>query len=659
MDEAGILNGLWTPPRFLHAQATEAGDLVTNDVEGPTSPPANRLDMVLLVLLGLASLIWASRDYAQYWADSSSRWTSFYHDRHAHCAYAMDMADALRTGNVVEFAQILQRNIVWPPIHGFVAALAMLATGLDHRTVVFPAVLGWWLLLVSAPLTTRAIVGQGLSGWIGAGVTWLLLAQSPAYRAYSTDCLLEGLGAGISAWCVYAYVLARQQPTAPRRWLLLGVSLTLLFFEKTNYWLVVVAGLLLAEGVLAVRVVSAWQQVRCGLLRAGSILREEARHPVFWLGMLLAGSAAGIALRGPTSFPWQGQSVSLYPPGTFVLLAYVCFFARGWGLAWRRGWHRPDVVGPAFSSILKGHIAPIAISFLIPKRLMTNIWFLSPVHYGESNPLPLLDVGRLYAEHIVHDYHTSLLLAVGALMGLLMALGQGARLRAGGIGLVCVVGLAAWLVWIHPNQKPRFLHSWFALSWVLSGAGVGLWWSSRWPVSIRSAGLAAGMGLALFGMMQVPPQAPMMVDQQPGEPIVRLSDWYLSELGGVDRVAVLSTQPDIHFFQWTIRERFGSPSPLERDRWLWWPMRDPATFQQGFDAWVARTSANRVVVIDVPPSSSQYRAVQHPYEIYSALPALMEGQQTFRRVRETTWAGCRASIWERAGWVARDRSRPQ
>jgi hypothetical protein len=652
----------------------------------PSSAPWNWFHPILIILLMLASALWVARDYRHYWNDSRGQWTSFYHDRHAHCAYAMDMGDALQRGDIVGLVNVWQRNIVWPPVHGLVAALAMLATDFDHRTVVFPALLGWWMVLVFGPLAARGVIENPTAGWIAATMTWLLTAPSPAHRAYATDCLLEGLGAGLTTLCLFLYTVAKNHPNRWQSWLGLAIGLTILFFEKSNYWLIVVAGISLAE-LISTMISTHRRSLLPTILRpVASIVCSELRQPLTWIGLLLAIAAVAIGLRGPTSFDWQGNSISLYPPGTIVLLAYVCFFVRFLSVVGRNELLRAAISGPAFSAILAGHVMPIAVSFLVPKRLMMNLWFLSPANRGEESARPIVEAAQLYLHYIIQDYHPSLPLAVLTAFLLGWAMVRLRAIRPAGWGILAVLVLAVTLLLLHPNQKARFLHSWLAIVWIVGGIGIGTISSIRWPNRLlkngtgpepgpsrsteiaprqvpsspfQQAAMIARLGfistavvLATIGLFQSTPATRMMVDQQPGNSLLELSDWYLSEFQPDDSVAILSTQPDINFFKWTFRERFGKRNRLEKDSWLWWPITDSKLIAEGFQAWLARTKVNHVVVIDVPPESSQFRSVQHPYASYSLLPELMANQRQFEKQQQTTLDGCRASIWRRrTDWV--------
>ncbi|MBY0585765.1 hypothetical protein K2X85_01235 [bacterium] len=606
-------------------------------------------NLFLLVAVVVAvSAAWVAKDYFAYRADSRSHWTSFYHDRHAHAAYAMDMGDSLRHGDLIGLANVLQRNIVWPPVHGVISALAMLTFGFDHRIVILPAMLGWGMLLVFGPLTARALCRDPVGATAATAFTWLMLAQSPAYRSYSTECLLEGLGAGLTALCLFLYVQAKNDPDRRAAWLRLAIGLTVLFFEKSNYWLIVMAGLVLAE--LVGHLAHASSRARMPSLIGNSlrIIHAELKQPLFWSGLFLAMISVAVALRGPTWINLFGSRVSLYPPGTIVLLAYICLFIRGVSLVRRHGWLREEISGPTISALLAGLVSPIAISFLLPKRLLLNLWFLSPSNAGESAARPIFEAIEIYSRTVVEDYHTHLLLALLAGGLLLVTLFQARRLAPASWGIIAVLTLAVLLILLHPNQKARFLHSWLATLWIVGGIGLGMLWSLRLPRAVPTVATISCLLLAAVGVGSSWSSPRMMVDQQPGPALMDLSDWYLTKTTPGDRVAIICTQPDVNFFGWTFRERESSVGSLEKDNWLWWPIETPEAMQAEFSAWLARTSANTVVLIDVPPTSPHYRAVQHPYPVYGMLPGLMMNQTEFEKVAGQTIESCQVSIWRRA-----------
>ncbi len=259
----------------------------------------------------------------------------------------------------------------------------------------------------------------------------------------------------------------------------------------------------------------------------------------------------------------------------------------------------------------------------------------------------MLDAAQLYLQYIINDYHPNILLAVLTAILLGWAMVKLPAMRPAGWGILAVLVLAIALLLLHPNQKARFLHSWLAIVWMVGGVGIGTIVSMRWPRFVKVAFIGTAISLPAFGLYQSNSTTRMMVDQQPGNSLLQLSDWYLSEVGPDDSVAIISTQPDINFFKWTYRERFGEGNRLEKDSWLWWPITDSQSMAEGFQAWLSRTKVDHVVVIDVSPESSQFRAVQHPYATYSALPELMESQGRFERRNQTTLDGCRASIWRR------------
>src|SRR5262249_51747094 len=147
-----------------------------------------------------------------------------------------------------------------------------------------------------------------------AGLAALLFVLGgPVHRGYATDIMLESLGAGLTLATLWCYLVAVQDRSrAAARWL--GVALTLLFFEKYNYWLIVLFAVALAS------VPELWR--RCGpaarawlaALDWRALLRREALRPSSWLIAGIVIASAVIYRRGDRPFMLGGREVSLYPP---------------------------------------------------------------------------------------------------------------------------------------------------------------------------------------------------------------------------------------------------------------------------------------------------------------------------------------------------------
>src|SRR5262249_23521719 len=133
---------------------------------------------------------------------------------------------------------------VWGPLHPLLVALVEVVGGPNHRLAVLPSLAGWVLTMWCAFLIPRRLLNTGgnAAGLLAA----FLVAVSPAHRAFATDVMYESLGAGLSLAAIYFYLVVRQdQSHRGAGWL--AATLTLLFFHKTNYWLLVMFGLTFGE----------------------------------------------------------------------------------------------------------------------------------------------------------------------------------------------------------------------------------------------------------------------------------------------------------------------------------------------------------------------------------------------------------------------------
>jgi hypothetical protein len=141
------------------------------------------------------------------------------------------------------------------------------AGGPDYRLAVLPSLAAWVGTIVLAFLCARRLA-PGLPNGAGA-MAAALVAASPGMRAFATDIMLESLGACLSLGVLYAAVRYVATPTrSSARWL--ALALTLLFYEKYNYWFLVV----LALGLTVATALPSWRRWDRG--RVASLLRELA-----------------------------------------------------------------------------------------------------------------------------------------------------------------------------------------------------------------------------------------------------------------------------------------------------------------------------------------------------------------------------------------------
>ncbi|MEI8196593.1 MAG: hypothetical protein WCI73_11845, partial [Phycisphaerae bacterium] len=194
------------------------------------------------LLLVLAVVILAGVHLQQFYARAEGLWNGAVHDRTQHYLFTLKLRNALAQGNIGTLIAALWKARLYPPLHGILSALPM-CFGVDYRLAVLPSILGWMLTVVGGFALARQMTPKdtGRLGAWAAGLTAAgFLLASPAHNAYSTDIMLEALGAGLSMLVLWLYMRALERPGDRRAWTFLALALTLLFLEKLNYWLLVV-----------------------------------------------------------------------------------------------------------------------------------------------------------------------------------------------------------------------------------------------------------------------------------------------------------------------------------------------------------------------------------------------------------------------------------
>ena len=400
---------------------------------------------------------------------SDELWRDLMHDRNGHYAFGLKLALHLRDLDIAGFLVELEKPKVWPQLHGLVLAAVLLIGGIDHRLGIVPSLIGWVMTVWFCwRIAIRSFDHRSL-GIIAGIAAVALVATSPAFALMSTDVMLEGLGSGLSALCLWAFMAAYAEPDKAWRWRLLAVALTLLFFEKYNYWAFAVTSIALAALLIDARVRAlAWSAAKEAVTHAPEMLKS----PFFIAGIVVLGAAAAIGLRGPTALEILGERVSLYPPFNIVTAGYALLFVAS-VLLWRT--HRVAIarfIGPPGSMLLAWHVLPVAVSFLLPRRLAGFVWFLGPSNDPLGENPGMAGAAAIYARAIVGGFVS--LPSIGWTCLALFAAGAifMKRIRPEGRIVFAFAAVSAIALIVHPQHQQRFLTtSMFAL---FSGAGIGL-----------------------------------------------------------------------------------------------------------------------------------------------------------------------------------------
>jgi hypothetical protein len=556
--------------------------------------PAKSFLLLFVVAMGVAL-------YCAFLPTERGRWNYPMHDRGVHALAAIKVATSIHAGDWGTFFGEIWKPKLYPPLQAWLGAIAALVAGPHYRVVLVPSLVGWMgMLLVGTGLAHRLAGRWGkLAAVAGGAATLLLMLASPADRFYATDTMLESLGAGLTVAVLYAYARVRetwaQEPAKWVRWL--GLALTLLFFEKYNYWLLVMIGL--AVDLAADAPVRAWIGERLRG-RGGALLRHLARQPLLWIAFALLLAAYIIGKRGVPTFI---GGINLYPPrGLLMVMMWALAGQLALEVA-RRGRAGWLALPPWVRTLWGWHGLPLLVWLMLPGRLGTILSFVGTGNAGDAR-YPGWSGVVYYAQCLATQYTLGwamlALTAVLALAGAAVAIKKGGGAR--GVLMVLLVG--GRLALLHPNKQGRYLHSWIPALWILAGVGAAgivaaaerrrAW--AGWTLA------AAGCGALAFWTARGVAREPVGHDElaQYGRKgsLLDVTDKYLREVGGFRRVAIIAPTgwPVV---EWTFLEKMGDPRKLDLVRW-----ESGTTAAQAADlvrAWAAGPGRRCDAVVVITP----------------------------------------------------------
>jgi hypothetical protein len=606
-------------------------------------------DYLFPALVAAAAVTLAALTYRHFLDVSRLLWWGTGHDRHAHYFMSLSMALDLRQGNVLHFIHDLDASRTYPPLHGIVDAVVLIAGGLDYRVAVLPGLAGWVGTALLGFLVARRAAPRG--GNFAGLVAALFILASPAFHAYATDVMLESLGACLSLLVLYLYQVAVQGRT---RWAYRGLALALtaLFYYKYNYWLLLVFALAASEVFSRPR--ELWQLLRRGVTGTDwpRCLRDQFRHPLNYLLAAVLAVLAVVHYSGGLTVGVGGRQLSIHTPHNLIHLAYVVFFLRVASWWWRAGRGWTARLSPPARTLVFWHALPVAVWFLWPQRLSYFLWFLSPANAPPKGQFDPLEGPSFYWKCLVSDYHPGRWMTILVLGFLACGLLGIRRLRPGGQVIFWFAFIAAALTFNHPNHQSRYLHSWVAACWV--GAGVGSasllfgLFAHRWQRARPwvAAAAACGLGFVLAPGFVQPGHAREGGVKLGWRSTLDLSDCYLSYLAGARRTAVLATVPSKFVAQWTYLDRYHQQDRIETD--LKGYGTTPDEHRRCFRNWLKTTACDTLVFIDVPRWTAFYTA-ENEAESYKGLGELLPSQSTFRLVhrQDLPRSGCSVTVWSR------------
>jgi hypothetical protein len=405
---------------------------------------------------------------------------------------------------------------------------------------------------------------------------------------------------------VYLYLVVLQDGSRQAA-IGLGITLTLLFLHKYNYWLLVVFGLVAGEFA---RQPSAWLQYARSLCRRDRLpswLLAEWKQPLTWIALAFAAAALVIVYTGGETISVGRWTISMQEPHNFVHLAYIAIFIRA-VLWWRksgRDWSLE--LPPTVRAVLMWHVGGIALWFLLPKRLSYFLWYLGPTNDDQKREsVPFMHGWPTYLQGFMEDYLT----AYGSLYllaaGLILALIAWRSLKPGTAALFCFLFIAIYLTCQHPMLKHRFMHSWIAAVWIVSAVGlvhaaqrIAGWASNTWQP------WAAGGVCAVLVALHSPALLDVAHAQEGGlkpelpSPLC-ITDTYLPHLADARQPTIVSNVSTRFLWTWSFIEHHRHQSMAAEIKNFKAFENDPEPAKN----WLATTRSDALVLIDIRPQST-------------------------------------------------------
>ncbi|MCX6544639.1 MAG: hypothetical protein NTV05_09525 [Acidobacteria bacterium] len=467
----------------------------------------------------------------------------------------------------------------------------LLATGQIHRLLLDLWLQGYWPPMLSIYMVPFYLVLGGgmtsglwsglvafiLAGLTGCAVLWrqwkqgavlsaslflALLMSSPFLLAYASVPMTEVLGALAQLLVLLTFVHYRRNPS-PRAARLFAVSLTVLFFTKYNYFLLLAAPLVLHEWFERT---SDWNAVR----RLTSLSRWAWRVVSTPTGAFVSLYVAGLLLivrSGGFDFQLLGRRISVHSIGNTGYVVLYLLLGRLWYLH-RRGridWVRLTSADPRIRPLLLWFAAPVAVWLASPYpnhiRDVFNLVFNRPL--GESTVRAGI-AAYLDALRTAYFYNEWILACVVVAFG--VATVRYRRQPPLMQLLIVAVPLQFAAIAFHHTRFPRFLLLMVVLLCLAAASEVGRWFMGSGRGRLAASLLAplvvaVGVLAARDVVTQERFRAYAFENYTDNETLRAALDSIRAELNAGDRLAIVGHSNELSpgLFRWELGPPSGVP----------------------------------------------------------------------------------------------------
>jgi hypothetical protein len=441
----------------------------------PRSVTAAALSAVGIVLSGVGAVVAHQTIRVVEARGLLPRW-----DLATHLGHGWEDYHLLVTGRIPHLLWDVWLQGYWPPVLSLYQVPFYLAGGGAMSA-------GLWSGLAAFVLTGVAGAAIGWRLWVTAGLASAalfaaLLSSSPFLLAYASVTMTETLGALAQLLVVLAYVVYRERPgeSTARAF---ALTLTLLFFTKYNYFILLAVPLVAYEWLertagrtAAQRLGGLWSSVRRVLTTPTGLLVG-----LYLVALVLLMRTGGFEFRA------LGQRVSVRSVGNSGHVVLYLLLARLWFL------HRRGRIDWARLTALDARVRPLLLWFVVP----VAIWMASPYpnHIRDFFNLvvnrPMGEAGvesgtasyveALRTSYFYGDWTLAIVLAIVATAAVRYAR-QPPVMR----WLLIAIPMQLAAIAIHQTRFPRFLHLTVVLLCLAASLEAG-----RWLAGLRRGALVS------------------------------------------------------------------------------------------------------------------------------------------------------------------------
>lgn len=539
--------------------AAESGQALRHWVKHSMWP--RRLHLTVLLTVAAAALAHVMLVVAQHTIEIVQgrrllpRWDLATHLGHGWLDYHL-----LATGRIPRLLWDLWLQGYWPPVLSMYQVPFYLLLGGGMTS-------GLW----------SSLVAFGLAGLMGSAVLWrqskngavlsvslflALLMSSPFLLAYASVTMTEILGALAQLLVLLSYVRYREAPT-PRAATLFAASLTVLFFTKYNYFVLLVAPLVLHEWLERT---SGWNAAR----RLTELWRWTRRVLSSPTGAFVALYVAGLLIvvrTGGFDFRLMGQRISVHTIGNSGHVVLYLLLARLW-YQHRRDridWGRLTSTDPRVRPLLVWFVAPVTIWLASPYpnhiRDFSNLVINRPldestVAAGVAIYLDALRTTYFYSEWVLAFMVAAFVLAAVRYRG------QPPLMQ----WLILAIPLQFAAIAFHQTRLPRFLLLTVVLLCLAASSEVGRWFAGSRRGRVAASLLAplvlvSGVMAARNVVAQARFRAVAFENYTDNEALRAALDSIRAELQAGDRLAIVGQSNELSpaLFRWELGPPSGMP----------------------------------------------------------------------------------------------------